>query len=63
MRCFDKQVIMRGNSETYEFEQFVIQFEYCDITKPELNCLPRDQAESQMIGKSIVILANQRTVE
>ena len=63
MRCFDKPVNLRGNSETYEFEQFVIQFEYCDETKPELNCQSRTSAMSLMKGKSVVILANNRVIE
>ena len=63
MRCFDDPVNLRGNSETSEFEQVVIQFEYCDVTIPELNCLTRDEAVAQMGGKSVVILSNERAIE
>ena len=63
MRCFDESITLQGDSQSSEFEQFVIQFNYCDSSILELNCEPPGYAESQMKGKSVVILANQRSVE
>ena len=63
MRCFDEPINLRGSSETVEFEQLVIQFEYCDKNKSNVKCKSRAQAEAQMKGKAILILSNQRTVE
>ena len=41
----------------------MVQFAYCDTSKPELNCLNREDAEFAMRGKSVVILSNQRSIE
>ena len=58
MRCFDEPINVKDNSETDEFEQFVIRFVYCDPSQPGLNCLPRDQAELKMRGKAVLLLSN-----
>ena len=61
MRCFDEPLSLKGNSETEEFEQFVIQFAYCDSDTSSVKCKSSKAAAFEMQGKAILLLSNQRT--
>ena len=63
MLCFDEPIKLQGNSGTINYQEFVIQFEYCNQIEREYECNEFQQNRAYMSGKSLIMLTNQRVIK